>query len=101
MPCARNHIGTVSALLFMNVMRSTAITFALLALFTAIWPLSDSRVRSTSAVRGWITRFFEWFGELGFFCGRLAKAAVRPPFEFRELIRQCDSAGAKSALLVA
>src|SRR5437763_541563 len=45
--------------------------------------------------------FFEWFGEVGFFCGRLIHAAVTPPYEFRELIRQLDEVGSKSVLLVA
>ncbi len=45
--------------------------------------------------------FFEWFGEIGFFCGRVFHAAVTPPYEFRELIRQLDEVGSKSALLVA
>jgi len=44
---------------------------------------------------------FEWFGELGIFCGRLVRAAVTPPYEWRELIRQCDSIGALSLPLVA
>jgi phospholipid/cholesterol/gamma-HCH transport system permease protein len=42
----------------------------------------------------------EWFGELGMFCGRLMKA-VLPPYEFRELIRQCDAIGPQSVPLVA
>src|SRR5580658_9626365 len=45
--------------------------------------------------------FFEWFGELGIFCARVARAAFTRPFEFRELIRQMDSIGAKSLPLVA
>src|SRR5579864_2902179 len=45
--------------------------------------------------------FFEWFGELGMFCARLARAVFTRPFEFRELIRQMDSIGAKSLPLVA
>ena len=44
--------------------------------------------------------FFEWFGEIGFSCGRVVHAAVNPPYEFRELIRQLDEVGSKSALLV-
>src|SRR5689334_19869365 len=44
---------------------------------------------------------FEWFGELGLFCARVVKAAVTPPYEWRELIRQCDSIGARSFPLVA
>jgi phospholipid/cholesterol/gamma-HCH transport system permease protein len=45
--------------------------------------------------------FFEWFGELGFFCGRLVRAVLAPPYEGRELIRQLDEVGSKSCLLVA
>ena len=44
---------------------------------------------------------FEWFGELGIFCARLVRAAFTPPYEWRELIRQCDAIGAKSLPLVA
>ena len=44
--------------------------------------------------------FFEWFGALGIFCLRVARAAVTPPYEFRELLRQMDEVGSKSALLV-
>jgi len=45
--------------------------------------------------------FFEWFGELGLFCARLARAAFTPPYEIRELLRQCDEIGSKSLPLVA
>jgi phospholipid/cholesterol/gamma-HCH transport system permease protein len=45
--------------------------------------------------------FFEWFGELGLFFGRFVKATFTPPFEFREMIRQMDTIGAKSFPLVA
>jgi phospholipid/cholesterol/gamma-HCH transport system permease protein len=44
--------------------------------------------------------FFEWFGELGLFCGRLARTAVTPPYEGGELLRQMDEVGSKSVLLV-
>src|SRR5262245_16387813 len=43
----------------------------------------------------------EWFGELGFFCGRLLRALVTRGYEFAELIRQCDEIGSKSLPLVA
>lgn len=43
----------------------------------------------------------EWFGNLGIFCARLVKAAITPPYEWRELIRQCDALGALSLPLVA
>jgi phospholipid/cholesterol/gamma-HCH transport system permease protein len=44
---------------------------------------------------------FEWFGELGMFCVCLVRAAFTPPYEWRELLRQCDGIGAKSLPLVA
>jgi len=46
-------------------------------------------------------QFFEWFGELALFCVRVARAALTPPWEFREFIRQCDAAGSRSLPLVA
>jgi len=82
-------------------MWNALISWAALASFTAIWPLPARRWKNGFPVKGLLIEFFEWFGELGLFCGRLVKAAVRRPFEFRELIRQCDSVGAKSAPLVA
>jgi phospholipid/cholesterol/gamma-HCH transport system permease protein len=51
-------------------------------------------------IRDFLASFFEWFGELGMFCGRLFRAALTPPFEGRELIRQLDEVGSKSLLLV-
>jgi phospholipid/cholesterol/gamma-HCH transport system permease protein len=47
------------------------------------------------------TAVFEWFGELGMFCARLFRAALVPPYEFGELLRQCDEIGSKSLPLVA
>jgi phospholipid/cholesterol/gamma-HCH transport system permease protein len=44
---------------------------------------------------------FEWFGELGLFCVRLVRSALAPPYEFRELLRQCDEIGSKSLPLIA
>ena len=44
---------------------------------------------------------FEWFGNLGFFCVRLLRSCVAPPYEFRELFRQCDEIGSKSLPLIA
>src|SRR3954467_10056211 len=43
----------------------------------------------------------EWFGELGMFCSRLVKTAMTPPYEWRELIHQCDAIGAQDLPLVA
>src|SRR5258708_6427397 len=46
-------------------------------------------------------QFFEWFGDLAIFCGRVGRAALSPPWEFREFLRQCDFAGSRSLPLVA
>ena len=48
-----------------------------------------------------LTSVFEWFGELSLFCWRFLKSSLFPPYEFRELLRQCDAIGAKSLPLVA
>lgn len=45
--------------------------------------------------------FFEWFGSLGIFSWQVMKAAVTPPYEWRELLRQLDEVGSKSLPLVA
>ena len=34
-----------------------------------------------------INEFLEWFGDLGIFFWQVVRAAVTPPFEFRELFR--------------
>jgi phospholipid/cholesterol/gamma-HCH transport system permease protein len=52
-------------------------------------------------VRKPVTLAVEWFGELGLFFARLVRAAVRPPYEWRELLRQCDAIGSLSLPLVA
>jgi phospholipid/cholesterol/gamma-HCH transport system permease protein len=44
--------------------------------------------------------FLEWFGSLGIFFWRVLKAAVTPPYEWRELLRQLDEVGSKSFPLV-
>jgi phospholipid/cholesterol/gamma-HCH transport system permease protein len=53
------------------------------------------------AAKALLVSFFEWFGELGMFCGRIARAAFVPPYEGRELLRQLDEVGSKSLPLVA
>jgi ABC transport permease subunit len=45
--------------------------------------------------------FFEWFGSLSIFSWQVLKAAVTPPYEWRELVRQLDEVGSKSLPLVA
>jgi phospholipid/cholesterol/gamma-HCH transport system permease protein len=76
--------------------------FVLAATFSAGWMLPRNHPGEyRAAAKKLLVDFFEWFGELGIFCARLAKAAFTPPFEFRELIRQMDVVGAKSFPLVA
>ena len=67
-------------------------------------PLRQKAVSYSSAsntATGVFTGFFEWFGSLSIFSWQVLKAAVSPPFEWRELIRQLDEIGAKSFPLVA
>jgi phospholipid/cholesterol/gamma-HCH transport system permease protein len=54
-----------------------------------------------SAAKAYLISVVEWFGELGMFCARVGRAAMVPPYEFGELIRQCDALGSKSLPLVA
>jgi phospholipid/cholesterol/gamma-HCH transport system permease protein len=48
-----------------------------------------------------VDSFFAWFGDLGIFFWQVLRAAVTPPYEWRELIRQLDEVGSKSLPLVA
>lgn len=52
-------------------------------------------------MQGALKEFFEWFGDLSIFLWRVVRAAVTPPFEFRELFQQLDEIGSKSLPLVA
>src|SRR5437764_10556408 len=53
------------------------------------------------ALKGPLISTLEWFGGIGEFAARIIKAAYRPPYEGRELLRQMDEVGAKSLPLVA
>jgi len=68
-------------------------------------PSPERRVLPASSTanssKGVINEFFEWFGDLGVFSWRVVRAAVTPPFEFGELVRQLDEVGSKSLPLVA
>ena len=56
---------------------------------------------STSRIiKGLVFGPLEWFGELSEFCWRTSKAAITPPYEWKELLRQLDEVGAKSLPLV-
>src|SRR5580700_11324008 len=52
-------------------------------------------------VKDLVVSAFEWLGELGMFSARLGRAALTPPYEIREILRQCDEIGSKSLPLVA
>ena len=56
---------------------------------------------TASSTKTLINGFFEWFGELGVYSWQVLRAALTPPFEFRELARQIDEIGSKSFPLVA
>ena len=56
---------------------------------------------TVSSAKGLIKEFLEWFGDLGISFWHVVRAAVTPPFEFRELFRQLDEIGSKSLPLVA
>lgn len=45
--------------------------------------------------------FFAEIGDMTYFAGRFFKEVVKPPFEFKELLRQCYLMGIGSLLLVA
>ena len=62
--------------------------------------LVNNRLRF-SLPKQFFVSVFEWFGELGLFCVRLVRSALAPPYDFRELLRQCDEIGSKSLPLIA
>jgi phospholipid/cholesterol/gamma-HCH transport system permease protein len=55
---------------------------------------------AVSSASGLVNDSFEWFGNLGIFFWRVLRAAVTPPYEWRELVRQLDEVGSKSFPLV-
>ena len=73
----------------------------LFAVSVGVWPKTHSANPVLAGPRRLPLRPFEWFGEIGDFCVQLVKAAVTPPYEGRELLRQMDEIGAKSLPLVA
>ncbi len=56
---------------------------------------------TVSCAKGPIIQSLEWFGDLGLFLWQVVRAAITPPYEFRELFRQLDEIGSKSLPLVA
>jgi phospholipid/cholesterol/gamma-HCH transport system permease protein len=53
------------------------------------------------SIKNPLVAFFEWFGDLGLFCGRLIWATLTPPYEIQEFVHQFDELGSKSLPLVA
>jgi phospholipid/cholesterol/gamma-HCH transport system permease protein len=62
---------------------------------------SEAITSSVDAVAKLVNDFFEWFGSLGIFFWKVLRAAVTPPYEWRELTRQLDEVGSKSFPLIA
>jgi phospholipid/cholesterol/gamma-HCH transport system permease protein len=81
----------------MNYLGMCVLAVAAVGTLTANGRLRDH----ISTATGFLVSGFEWFGELGLFCKRLIRAALVPPYELREFIRQCDEIGSKSLPLVA
>jgi len=78
----------------------TSLTCLILAAAAAgTWHTDQLRARTSSAGKTIISAI-EWFGELGSFTILVFRAALVPPYEFGELIRQCDAIGSKSLPLV-
>ncbi len=76
-------------------------SFQLLALnfnFEMRHPLKDMAqvLRTPKKVR----KFLIEVGELSYFAGRFFKEFLRPPYEFKELLRQCYQMGNRSLVLV-
>jgi phospholipid/cholesterol/gamma-HCH transport system permease protein len=68
---------------------------------TAASDFKDSPKPTLGVFPASLISFFEWFGELGFYCLELIRAIFLPPYEGKELLRQLDKFGAKSLPLVA
>ncbi len=64
-------------------------------------PSTAITVKQPPHAKALLVSFFEWFGELGIFFGRLVRGAFAPPYEGREFVRQLDAVGSLSLPLVA
>jgi phospholipid/cholesterol/gamma-HCH transport system permease protein len=71
------------------------------AISTGSGPRPDSAKTTLASPKALLLSTLEWFGGIGEFGVRLVKAAIAPPYEGRELLRQMDEVGAKSLPLVA
>jgi phospholipid/cholesterol/gamma-HCH transport system permease protein len=78
----------------------------LLAIFVFVFAVASSSVSGNlsgnlTGMRELGVKFFEWFGNLTLFCGRVIRAVFIPPYELREFVHQFDELGSKSLPLVA
>lgn len=55
---------------------------------------------ATNTIWDSVKTFFIEIGDLTYFTGRFFREVIRPPFEYRELLRQCYNMGNRSLLLV-
>ena len=80
----------------------TECLIVLASAFSAAWVGLNDRLRGQIPLaQTRLVEFFEWFGDLAIFCGRLARTAFVPPYEGRELVRQLEEVGTRSLPLVA
>ena len=76
------------------------------AIFVFVFAMASSATsgnlsESLSSTRNAVVKFFEWFGNLSIFVGRVVRAAFVPPYEVQEFVHQFDELGSKSLPLVA
>ncbi|MGB5172925.1 MAG: ABC transporter permease, partial [Eudoraea sp.] len=57
-------------------------------------------MNTAKPILGGIKQFFIEIGELAYFAGRFFKELFKPPFELKELLRQCYNMGNRSLILV-
>jgi len=76
-------------------------TFAIFIVAVAVSGALGSDRARLNLPRHLFVSVFEWFGDLGIFFMRLLRACLTPPYEFRELLRQCDEIGSLSLPLIA
>lgn len=55
--------------------------------------------KTSTKLKG-LKQFFMEIGDLSYFAARFFKEAIKPPFEFKELLRQCYQMGNRSLVLV-
>jgi phospholipid/cholesterol/gamma-HCH transport system permease protein len=68
--------------------------------FEKVLVISNLRMAYAVQTAKKIRQFFIEIGQLSFFAARFFKEVFRPPFEFKELLRQCYLMGNRSLVLV-